>query len=427
MKSYLEARQSAVAAHWNLTDEVVLVAAGEPIGKPGGADQTYPFLPHTEYFYLADRARPGSVMAFDPREGWVDFVPEISQAERVWEGGGEEEGVPASRMPAWLEARRHRPLAVLGCPIPGVEDDPELRIRVREGLSAVRRHKDAVEVDRLRRAAAATAAGFARLSELLQPGISERELQIELEAAFFRAGAQHTSFDTIIASGANSAVLHFPPTNRKLVAGELVLVDSGADVDGYACDVTRTYPVGGRFTPEQRDLYAVVLAAQEHAVASCRDGVEFKEIHLAAARDIAAGLVDFGLLKGSPEELVETAATALFFPHGLGHLVGLGVRDASGYLPGRERSTHPVLQYLRVDMPLRQGYVITVEPGVYFIPALLNDPELRTRHRDRVRWDRVESLLTFGGIRIEDDVLVTAGDPEVLTAAIPKSVAGISA
>lgn len=426
MKSYLEARQRAVAAEWNLTDEVVLVAAGEPIGKPGGADQTYPFLPHTEYFYLADRARPGSVMAFDPREGWVDFVPEISQAERIWEGGGENEGVPASRLAAWLEARRGRPLAVLGCAIPGIQDDAGLRARVREGLSVVRRRKDEVEVNRLRRAAAATAAGFARVPALLQPGVSEREIQIELEAAFFQAGAQRTSFDTIIASGPNSAVLHFPPSNRVLAAGELVLVDSGADVDGYACDVTRTFPVAGRFTPEQRDLYAVVLAAEERAVAGCLPGVEFKELHLAAARDIAVGLVDFGLLKGSPDELVETGATALFFPHGLGHLVGLGVRDASGYLPGRERSTHPVLQYLRVDMPLREGFVTTIEPGLYFIPALLNDPELRARHRERVYWDRVDGMLSFGGIRIEDDVLVTGGQPEVLTAAIPKSVADIS-
>lgn len=426
MKSYLEARQSAVAKEWKLTDEVVLVAAGEPIGKPGGADQTYPFLPHTEYFYLADRARPGSVMAYDPREGWVDFVPEISQAERVWEGGGENEGVPASRLPAWLEARRGRPLAVLGCPMPGIEDDPELRARVREGLSAVRRRKDAVEIERLRRAAAATAAGFARIRELLKPGISERELQIELEAAFFRAGAQRTSFDTIIASGANSAVLHFPPTARTLAAGELVLVDSGADVDGYACDVTRTYPADGRFTPEQRDLYSVVLAAEERAVAGCRAGVEFKDLHLGAARDIAVGLADFGLLKGSPDELVETGATALFFPHGLGHLVGLGVRDASGYLPGRERSKHPVLQYLRVDMPLQEGYVTTIEPGLYFIPALLTDPELRAKHRERVNWERVDTMLDFGGFRIEDDVLVTAAEPEVLTAAIPKKVADIS-
>jgi Xaa-Pro aminopeptidase len=122
---------------------------------------------------------------------------------------------------------------------------------------------------------------------------------------------------------------------------------------------------------------------------------------------------------GAPDSLLERDTPALFFPHGIGHMVGLGVRDASGYLPGRTRSDRPGLNMLRTDLPLEAGYVMTVEPGIYFIPALLQDPALRERHRDAVRWDRVDALMTFGGIRIEDDVLVTTSEPEVLTSAIP--------
>lgn len=421
-KPYLEERRRRAAQAFQLTDEIVVIAAGEPVGIPGGADQTYPFRPHTEYFWLADRVRPGCILAFDPREGWVDFVPEVTQAERVWEGGGESEGEPASTFPAWLEARRGRPLAVLGCPIPGVADDPQLRERLRGALLAARRRKDEEELSRIRRACAATAAGHAAARSLIAAGRSEREIQIELEAAFFRAGAQRTAFGTIVGSGPNSAVLHFEPSTRRLAAGELVLIDAGAEVEGYCGDVTRTYPVGGRFEPLQRDLYQLLLAAEMAAVAQCRPGQEFRELHLATATRIADGLVQVGLLRGQAEALVESGAVALFFPHGLGHLVGLGVRDASGYAPGRERSPHPVLRYLRCDFPLEEGFVTTIEPGIYFIPALLTDPELRARHREEVNWELVDTLHDFGGFRIEDDVLVTAGEPEVLTAAVPKQL-----
>ena len=158
---------------------------------------------------------------------------------------------------------------------------------------------------------------------------------------------------------------------------------------------------------------------EKDAIARCVPGAEWREIHLAAALQIAEGLVSLGILVGAPDSLVERDTHAMFFPHGLGHMVGLGVRDASGYLPGRKRSDRPGLNMLRTDLPLEKGYLMTVEPGIYFIPALLQDPALRERHRDAVRWDRVDSLLDFGGIRIEDDVLVTDGTPEVLTSAIP--------
>ena len=419
LETLLQTRRDRAAAAWALRDEVVLVGAGSPIGVPGGADLTFPYMAHTEYVWLAGREVPGAVLAFDPRTGWIDFVPPVTQAERVWEGRQDTPGTPLPELAGWLAARRGRQVVVLGEPIAGLDGDASRAAVLREQLLHARRPKDAHELALLRRACEATAAGFKALVQALKPGVSERALQVELELGFMRAGGDRTGYASIVGIGSNSGVLHFTPTTRQAKPGDVVLVDAGAEVGRYTADVTRTYRLPGGDDGFFRSLHALVLTVERRAIAGCRPGAEWRELHLAAAHQIAEGLVSLGLLVGSPDSLVERDTHALFFPHGLGHMVGLGVRDASGYLPGRARSNRPGLSMLRTDLPLDKGYVMTVEPGIYFIPALLQDSALRERHRDAVRWDRVDALLDFGGIRIEDDVLVTDGEPEVLTAAIP--------
>jgi Xaa-Pro aminopeptidase len=422
LTAHLEKRRERAAAAWSLTDEIVLVGAGEPLPIPGGADQTYPFIAHAEYLWLTDSECVGGVTAFDPQAGWVDFVPPVTEAERVWEGRTSAPGTPIQELPGWLQARRGRPVVNLGARLPGVATVPGGRTEeLRDALMHARRPKDATELGRMRAAAAATAKGFEAARAMIRPGVSERAIQVELEAAFFRHGGDRTAYGTIVGAGSNSAVLHFSPSQRVVQDGDVVLIDAGAEVRRYASDITRTYRAGrpGGFF---RELYEVVLGVETRGVARCVAGAEWRDIHLQAGREIAAGLVALGILRGDPDALVEQDAHALFFPHGLGHLVGLGVRDASGYLPGRKRSTRPGLSMLRTDLPLQPGYVITVEPGIYFIPALLNHPERRARYRDAVAWDRVDALLGFGGIRIEDNCHVTTGEPEVLTAAVPKTL-----
>jgi Xaa-Pro aminopeptidase len=415
----LKQRRARAAKAWGLTREIVLVGSGEPVFIPGHQDQTYPFRAHAEYFWLTDREKPGCVLAYDPKEGWTDFVPAVTEAQRVWEGAPGDEGVPVSGLEAWLRKRRNRPIAVLGSRVKGVRPDATLTKHLREDLLAARRPKDEEEMRRIRDAVRATAAGFAKVLPLIRPGATERALEIEIEAEFFRNGAQRTAYDTIVGTGPNSAVLHFMPTERAAREGELVLIDAGAEVSGYAADVTRAYPASGSFTPEQRDVFAIVDEARRNGVAKCRKGVEWRDIHLGACLDIAQGLADMGILRGEAEDLLEEDAQALFFPHGIGHMVGLGVRDATGSLPGRRKSKRPGLKYLRVDLPLGKGFVMTVEPGIYFIPALLKNPESRERHKDTVAWDKVDRMMDLGGIRIEDNILVTDGEPENLTAAIP--------
>jgi Xaa-Pro aminopeptidase len=420
VKEHLEKRKKSAAWQWSLRDEIVLIGAGQAIPIPGRADQTYPFRAHSEYFYLTDRDRPGCVLAFDPKEGWTDFIPKITRDEAVWMGSMPDEGVSVANLPSWLRRRKGRRLACLGSAIPRIRSDRFLESELQQKLTEVRRPKDEVELERMRKAELATRAGFEVVRALVKPGTTERAAQIEIETAFLRKGADRTAYDTIVGGGPNSAVFHSTPSQRAFREGELVLVDAGAEYKGYACDVTRTYPVSGRFTPEQADIYDIVLAAENAAAQQSAPQVEYKDIHLKASRNIAQGLIDFGLLQGSVDSLVEQGAQALFFPHGIGHMVGLGVRDAGGYQLGRKPSKAMGLRFLRIDLPLKPGYVVTIEPGIYFIPALLEDPGLRQRFHDVVNWTRVDKMMGFGGIRIEDNVLVTQDGFEVLTANIPK-------
>jgi Xaa-Pro aminopeptidase len=417
----IDRRRRAVEAQWRAFDTVVLVGSGDPIPIPGRADRVYPFMAHSEYFYLTDRQRAGAVLAYDPEEGWTDFVPIASADERLWSGGvSEEPETPITELAPWLKKRRGRPVAQLGVSMRDAPSDPPVAGELRARLDAVRRVKDDVELTRMRVAANATRAGFAAMVPLIRPEISERALQIEVETGFFRHGADAVAYESIVASGPNAAVLHHLPTPRLLRAGELVLIDAGAEYRCYDCDVTRTYSVSGHFAGEQAEVYELVLNVQQSAIERCRAGGEYRDIHLAAAHDIARGLVDIGLLRGTATDLVEQGTSALFFPHGIGHMVGLGVRDAGGYLPGRSRSESPTLRFLRIDLPLEAGHVVTIEPGIYFPPQVLDEPEVRREHRDSVVWNRVDRMRGFGGIRIEDNVLILERGNEVLTREISK-------
>lgn len=421
------ARRARIARALPLQDELVLVGSGQPVPKPELSDQQLPFHPHQEYYYLTGLGDVvGGVVAYDPRGGpeggWVSFVPEVTEAERVWEGREQLPGEPLPRLAAWLDARRGRRLAVLGAPVAGVTADPALTAELREVYKHARRAKEPGEIELMRRGAAATAAGYSAVQPFLIPGVSERRMQIELEAGFFRGGATKTGYDSIVGVGAQSGVLHGTPSLQRVAReGDFILIDAGGELDRYVIDVTRTY-VAGRPTAFQRDLHQAVLEAEQRACARCRPGAEWKEIHFGAAADMVGSLVAMGIMQGNPQSLVEQEAHTLFFPHGVGHMLGLGVRDASGLEPGRTKDPRPSLRTLRMDLILRPGYIVTVEPGLYFIPAILNDPARRRQYRDCVNWAQVDGLLHLGGVRIEDNMLITDGEPENLTSAIPKTL-----
>jgi Xaa-Pro aminopeptidase len=333
-------------------------------------------------------------------------------------GDHEQHDLPLGDLESWLAQRNGRPTGCLGSPVSGVTSDESLEQELRRVLNRIRRQKDVLELGRMRRAEAATSAGFSAVVPLLAPGRTEREIQIAMESEFFRNGATFLAFDTIVGGGPNSAVLHFSPSPRPFAEGELVLIDAGAEYLGYASDISRTYPVSGRLTPKQAELHTLVRAAGLAAIDCCAPGAEFRDVHRRAALVIAEGLVELGLLRGQPETLVERGSVELFFPHGIGHMVGLGIRDAGEVLDDRAVRSQGFVR-LRVDLALLPGHVITIEPGIYFVPALLHDRELREKHRDAVDWALAEDMLGFGGIRIEDNVLITEEGVEVLTADVP--------
>lgn len=417
------ARRARIAPTLGLTDEILLVGAGSPIPKPEISDAMLPYIAHQEYYYLTGHAEAfGGILAYDPKSGWVSFVPEITEADRVWEGRQQLPGELLGNFPAWLAARQSRRIVMLGAPVAGVNFNENRTAEVREVYKHARRPKEPGEVDLMKRCAAAAAAGYAKIQPLLKPGVSERTLQIELEAEYFRHGAQVTGYDSIVGVGPQSAVFHGSPSPDRVARdGDFILIDSGPQLDRYVIDVTRTY-VAGKPNSFQRDLYQGVLHAESRAIDRCRPGMEWKDIHFAAAVDLMGGLVTMGLMKGDPTSLVEQEAHMLFFPHGIGHMLGLGVRDASGLEPGRTKDPRPCLRNLRQDLILRSGYITTVEPGLYFIPAILNDPARREKYRAAVNWPLVEQHLHLGGVRIEDNLLITDGAPVNLTAAIPKSL-----
>ena len=426
--SIVSSRRGRIAKGVSLRDEILLVGAGEPISIPGGQDQTYPFLAHSEYFYLTDHECEGGVVAFDPADGddkgWVDFVPTVTQGQRVWEGREQVPGTPLGELAGWLAARRGKKIVMLGTPLAGIQFDARRAEEVRELFTHARRAKDDAEIERMELAAAATAPAYERVRELLLEAakgaaISEQRLKAEIEGKFALHGATRPCYGTIVGVGDNSAVLHFDPTLRAIKPGETVLIDAGAEVRRYGVDVTRTYGCG-EVTGARRELHAVVQRAFDRAVAACVPGAEWVDIHVRAALDMAEGLVQMGVLRGSASTAVESGAMGLFFPHGLGHMIGLGVRDATGRLPGRGPTVRKGVVTIRCDFPLGERYSMTVEPGCYFIGALLRDRANRDAHRDAVDWALVDRLLDegIGGVRIEDSVIVTSSGPKALTAHI---------
>jgi Xaa-Pro aminopeptidase len=260
---------------------------------------------------------------------------------------------------------------------------------------------------------------------------TEAAVRAAMESVIMAQGMT-TAYNSIVT--VHGEVLHNEHYHHRLQAGDLLLADVGAEApSGWASDITRTWPVTGQFSATQRDLYDVVLAAHDACIAAARPGVEYRDLHLLACRILAAGLVDLGILRGHPDALVEQDAHALFFPHGVGHLLGLDVHDMedlgdlAGYAPGRQRSDRFGLAFLRLDRPLQAGMVVTIEPGFYQVPGILADPERCQTYNAYVDWDRLAQFDDVRGIRIEDDVLITADGCEVLTKALPNTALEIEA
>jgi Xaa-Pro aminopeptidase len=270
-------------------------------------------------------------------------------------------------------------------------------------LHPMRQVKSATELELMRTAAAIAVDGHNRGREFARPGRYEYEVQAEIEHTFRLQGAFGPAYPSIIASGANACVLHYIENNRQMQDHELLLIDAGCAYHYYNSDITRTFPLGGKFTPEQKTIYGIVLEAQLQAIAQVQPGNPYKQVHDTAVRVIVEGLMDLGLLQGDIEEIIKEEKYKPFYMHKTGHWLGLDVHDVGVYQHG--------------DTPhnFEPGQVTTVEPGIYISPYIKpveGQPEVDPR------WHGI-------GIRIEDDVLVTATGQEILTSGVPKAIADL--
>ena len=398
------------------------------------ADTHYPYRPESHFYYLAGFPEPEAVVvliagaeAGDSRQ--ILFCRDKNPEREIWDGFrygpdaareifGFDEAHPISELPVRLaDETCDRP--ALYTPLglyPGWDRTvtatlnevrnrartgvaaPEAVVDVRAAVAAMRLIKDAEEVNLLRRAAEISSGAHRRAMARTRPGWFEYQVEAELAHEFLRLGAQAVAYPSIVASGPNACVLHYRENNRQTQTTDLLLIDAGCEYQGYASDITRTFPVGGRFSGAQKAVYELVLAAQLACIEAIRPGKAFHDYHQVAERVIAQGLIDLKLCEGSLDAVLESGTYKQFYMHRAGHWLGLDVHDVGLYrVDGESRLLEP-------------GMALTVEPGCYIRPA-----------------DRVPEEFWDIGVRIEDDVLVTAEGSENLTAATPKTVSDVEA
>lgn len=287
--------------------------------------------------------------------------------------------------------------------------------------------KDSYEIAEIKKAVEVAGIMHTTAMKMAFPGNFERELAGAIEGIALSHGGP-VSFPVILSM--DGQTLHNHYHGNELKEGRMVVCDAGAESAlCYASDITRTFPVGGKFSQQQKDIYNIVLKANVDTIEASLPGTSYREVHLLAAKIIAGGLKDLGIMKGDVDEAVAAGAHALFFPHGLGHMLGLDVHDMEslgenhvGYTEALKRSELFGLAYLRLGRELEPGFVITNEPGCYFIPALIGQWKAEKKFEQFINYSEVNSYLGFGGVRIEDDVLINESGSEVLGNPIPKKV-----
>ena len=442
---------------------VLLMAGGQRARNY--PQNVYPYRADATFLFFFANPEPDSAALFDPADGSVTlFLHERTVEDALWHGPvasfseiKESQGVTQVLPLATLEdsvvalAKRRkthtvavadpkalaRALAITGETLEFERADKSGHPDLIAAIAALRLHKGEEELAEIRKAAAITKEAHVLAMARTRPGIYEQDLAGLVDGCFARHGGV-PAYNTILS--VRGEVLHNHRHDNLLRETDIVLLDAGAELaSGYCADVTRCWPVSGRFAAEGRAIYEIVLRANEQAIAAVAPGKRYRDVHLLAARVIAEGLCDLGILRGSQDALVESGAPALFFPHGVGHLLGLDVHDMEtygdqvAYAKGRTRSKQFGTAYLRLDLDLAPGMVVTIEPGIYFVPAILHDEKFRRQFKDQVDFAKAERFLTmhglrgFGGIRIEDDVVCTKTGHEVLTAAIPKERIAIEA
>lgn len=315
----------------------------------------------------------------------------LQKADRIYYHFGRDRALNDTILKHWQKLMRVYPKTGTG-PI-AIQDSNTI-------IDSLRLVKSSAELELMRKAVAISVEAHNHAREFARPGRYEHEIQAEMEYIFRKHGALGPAYPSIVASGPNSCILHYVENNRQLQENDLLLIDAGCSYGYYNADITRTFPVGGKFTPEQKIIYEIVLEAQKQAIAKVQPGKPYKETHDTAVRVIVEGLMELGLLAGDIDEIVKEEKYKPFYMHRTGHWLGLDVHDIGLYQRGEEPQN------------FQAGNIVTVEPGIY-IGLETKPAEEQPEIPDR--WRGI-------GVRIEDDILVTADSHEVLTREVPKSI-----
>jgi len=422
---------------------------------PGATEQafnykgnTYPFRQDSTFLYYFGFAQPGLSGILDGESGKSILVgndadiedvvwmgPQPTMQERIQQIGADAT-IAADALQGWLKGKHvhylpqhHADRILYLADVLGKSTDEIKSGHSMPLVHAVikqRAHKAPEEIDQMEEALYITAAIHTQIRKSVSPGKLEAQIRGIAEGVAF-ANQGRLAYQAICTI--QGQTLHNNEYHRMLKEGDMLLCDIGAEnIMGYAGDITRSYPVSPKFTSLQADIYDIVLKAEMESIEAAKVGVRYLDIHLGAARIITTGLQQLGLMKGDPDEAVAAGAHALFFPHGLGHMIGLDVHDLEGlgenyvgYDETVQRSKQFGTAYLRMARALEPGFVITVEPGIYFIPELIDMWQSEGKHKDFICYDKIEPYRHFTGIRIEDNVLVSTHGPVILGPPIPKT------
>ncbi|PAU94867.1 Xaa-Pro aminopeptidase [Aliifodinibius salipaludis] len=288
-----------------------------------------------------------------------------------------------------------------------------------DALTHCRVFKTDWELDQMREAARVNNIAHKAVLKALEPGKYEHEMKAVFDYHQIKNGLMQDAYNGIFAAGENSAILHYVENNREIKDGDLFLIDAGYECNGYASDFTRTYPANGAFTNTQAEIYEAVLEAQKQVIDAAKPKAKMEDLHILAARVMMQGLKDANIVKGAIDDLMEEDIFALFFPHGLGHFLGLDTHDVGGYPKGVERIERPGIKYLRMRRTLQPSMVLTIEPGLYFVPALLKPALENDKASKFLNASKLNDMMDFGGVRIEDNIIVTEDGCENMTT-VPK-------
>ncbi len=425
----------------SLPDGLIVLISSTPAQR--NSDVDYVFRQNSDFLYLTGITKPGYTLLIDPKTKTSHlFIPDLDTHHRIWVG----HQIDKREAKTLFDVDVVHYVSTFGKIFKALKKrfkvlhafDSTLSLvrphslglsrktnRLRQALDENRARKSAEEIALMREANFLTRQGHLAAMRTTRPGLHEYSISATMEAVFRTAGAPHNAYPSIVASGANAAVLHYHDNEALLQDGDLLLIDAAAECHGYAADVTRTFPVNGRFTKHQKNIYSLVLSVQEACIQSVRPGVSMLEIQHQSQMLLAQGLIDLGLFrKMTATEAVRKELIRLFYPHGIGHLLGLDVHDVGGRAPDKKPKAEK--QKIRTTRQLEANFVVTIEPGIYFIKAYFDDHRLRKRTEKNIDWKLADTYRSVGGIRIEDDILVTPNGPDNLTD-VPKSIEAIEA